>query len=227
MPTEKTADGKSLNSINPLSKYNDPEYVRVSDVLKVISKGSRMVRWYYKFKDYKEMMESLRLSAKRGSDVDNAVKELLSGVEIEPNPAIKEYLRAFSKWQDEWRFKAILRDEEVFDTDLKYVGTLDLYGSLNNPKSTKNDLVVIDIKTGEPGRDKDGNKIYETYSSMHQQTAAYASAVTKMGRKVTGTYILRLFSDGNYLFEPDKDPKKSFEIFKAALTIRRLGGKIE
>jgi hypothetical protein len=51
--------------------------------------------------------------------------------------------------------------------------------------------------------------------------------VQKAGHKVTGTYILRLFSDGNFAFKKDLDPKKSFEVFKSALNIYHLtGGKL-
>jgi hypothetical protein len=219
------ADGKSINSKNADSKYNDPEYIRVSDILKVVSKGDRMVRWYFKFDSYKEMMESFRKSAERGSMVDNITKELMLGNTPEVPAEYQPYIDAFKKWQSEWSFNLMFADEEVSDSELQYVGTLDLYGILRAKRASKEERVVIDIKTGVPTRDKEGNLVYEAYNSMHWQTAAYAHALKKV-HKVDGTYILRLFSDGNYLFEPDKDPKKSFTVFKHALGIRRLIGKI-
>lgn len=222
--TGVTADGKSLNSKNADSKYNDPEYIRVSDILKVIDKGFRMVMWYYKFKSYKEMMEALRLSAVRGSTVDDATKRIMKGEEVELAEEYKPYIEAFRKWQSEWSFNLLHADLEVSDDVLKYVGTLDIYGILRAKQSSKEQKVVIDIKTGVPTRNKEGQMVYEVYPSMNWQIAAYAHALKKV-HTVDGTYILRLFSDGNYVFQPDSNPKKSFEVFKHALAIRRLIGK--
>lgn len=226
--TENTlADGKTINEGKALSKYKDPEYVRVSTVLKVISKGERMTHWYYKFDSFKEMMENLRKSAERGSKVDNMTKELMLGNEVEVPPEYQPYIDAFKKWQAEWSFNLMHADQEVSDEELKYVGTLDLYGTLRPRKSSKEEYVVIDVKTGVPTRSKEGEIVYEIYPNMHWQTAAYAHAFKKVPKKVDGTYILRLFSDGNYLFEPDKDPRKSFTIFKHALGICQLAGPIK
>jgi len=224
---EVVADGKSINSKNADSKYNDPEYIRVSEILQVISKGERMVRYYYKFKTYAEMKEALRKSAERGSKVDQATKDILLGKTLDIEEEYTPYIEAFNKWRSEWSFNVLQADTEVFDETLKYVGTLDLYGILRAKQSSKEEYVVIDIKTGVPTRTKDGEKVYEVYSSHHQQTSAYAHAYKKMEHTVDGTYILRLFNDGNYVFQPDLNPKKSFDIFKHALGIRRLGGKIQ
>lgn len=224
---EVIADGKSINSKNADSKYNDPEYIRVSDILKVISKGERMTRYYYKFKSYADMMEALRKSAERGSKVDQATKDVLLGNPLNIEEEYLPYIEAFNKWRSEWRFNLLHADTEVSEETLKYVGTLDLHGIIQAKDSKKEEWVIIDIKTGVPTRSREGEKVYEVYDSHHWQTSAYAHAYKKMLNRVDGTYILRLFSDGNYIFQPDLNPKKSFDIFKHALGIRRLGGKIQ
>lgn len=220
------ADGKAINSKNDGSKYKDPDYIRVSDVLKMFPKGERFVHWYYKFKNYAAMREGLRQASERGSFVDDLIKKILNNEPHEVPPEYDQYILAFDKFRKDWDFEVILSDQEVSDPELKYVGTLDLYGILKNKLTEKSEHVVIDIKTGVPTMDKFGNKTYETFMSMHCQTAAYARAINKTNR-VTRTYILRLFSDGNYLLEADKDPKLSFQRFKTALDFRRLVGNIE
>lgn len=221
-----TADGKTINSKNAGSKYKDEDYIRVSDVLKMFPKGERFVHWYYKFKNYAAMREGLRQASERGSIVDDLTKKILNNEPHEVPPEYDQYILAFDKFRKDWDFEVLLSDQEVSDPELKYVGTLDLYGILKNKLTGKEEYVVIDIKTGVPTRDKFGNKAYETFRTMHCQTAAYARAISKTNR-VTRTYILRLFSDGNYLLEPDKDAKLSFQQFKAALDFRRLIGTIE
>lgn len=224
-----TSDGKTINQDNPGSKYNNPDYIRVSEFLQFIPKGERMTHWYYKFRNYKEMREALRLSNVRGSWVDNFVKNRLLKNSDEPvPPEYQGYVDAFDKFYTDWRIDLIVADKEVSDDEHKYVGTLDIYGAVSNSKLGISKLGLIDVKTGEPGKNREtGEPVYEVFPSMHCQTASYAHAFRKSGNVVEKTYILRLFLDGNYLLEPDNDEKKSFDIAMAALALRRLTGPIK
>lgn len=224
-----TSDGKTINQGNPDSKYNDPDYIRVSEFLKFIPKGERIVRWQYKFKSYAEMMQALRKSAERGSWVDNYVKEQLLGTWSQDIPEeYAGYARAYSKFRENWNIEVQASDQEVSDPDYKYVGTMDIRGTLFSIKNPSLDpkTYVIDVKTGEPTMDDMGNLMYEVFPVMHYQTASYRKADLKMGNASDGTAIIRLFSDGNYVFQVDGNEEKSFQVAMAALALRRLTGKI-
>jgi hypothetical protein len=216
-------DGKTVNQTKDNSKYKDSNYVRVTEALGVLDKGEGMKHWYYKFKSYSEMMEALRKSAERGSKIDETIKLIYKGdTTVVAPPELSGYMTAFMKWRQEWRFNCMQSDLEVFDEELKYVGTLDMYGELYNSKTVPR-RIIIDIKTGEPGRNKDGTPKYDIYDSMFQQTAAYKNAMPKShGVRVDENWVLRLFSDGSYVFQPDPDYTKNFTIFKHALAIKRL-----
>lgn len=212
-----TADGAQLNN-TPTSKYKDKDYVRVTSAIRQLSKDDRLARWMINsFKDYDEYLESMRLSAERGSKVDQAIKDLLKGLELTPEQRepVKPYLDAFEKFLSTWGITGASFDEEVSDDEWKLVGTLDIFGDIKNgqlyPKA------VIDIKTGHPLRNKDGSKKYEIFEEMHWQTAAY--------RKMKGAesnWILRLFDDGEYRFEQDPNYAKSIQIIEYATKIAHL-----
>lgn len=226
-----TADGQALSLDRADSKYKDPNYVRVSSVLSVATKGERIVRWYYKFKSHSDMLEGLRKAAERGSHVDQLVKNLMLQDSVEvPAPYVK-YIEAFYAWKRDWDFNLLRADFEVYDPKLQYVGTLDLFGELTqkSDRGLKSKKIIIDVKTGVPARGQDGQPVYEVYNNQHWQTAAYRSAMETMldegidgGAKCDGNWILRLFSDGKYVFEPDKNYESSFKIFKSLLTIYKL-----
>lgn len=226
-----TADGQALSLARADSKYKDPNYVRVSTVLKVANKGERIVKWYYKFKTHAEMLEGLRKAAERGSHVDQLVKNLMLREPVEVPPEYEKYIQAFNAWKQEWDFNLLRADFEVYDPKLQYVGTLDLFGELTqkSDRGLKSKKIIIDVKTGVPARGQDGQPVYEVYNNQHWQTAAYRSAMEVMldeniegGSRCDGNWILRLFSDGKYVFQPDNDYAKSLKIFKSLLTIYKL-----
>lgn len=217
------ADGKSKNQDKQDSRYKAPGYIRVTKALGMLDKGEGMKHWLISFKNYKEMQESLRLSAVRGSRVDEIVKQISTGQNLEQinvEPEYSKYVQAYLKWRQEWKFELLSADEEVYDDEKKYVGTLDMYGKLIHNGSPPSH-VIIDVKTGDPGRNEDGSPKYAIYDNMHQQTAAYRQAKSKLV-PVDANWILRLFSDGNYLFQPDLNYEKSFKIFDHCLAIAHL-----
>lgn len=208
------ADGKELNQKKEGSKYKNPDYIRVTEALAHINDPSdkRLERWKINnHKTYDEYEEGLRLSAERGSWIDDAIKKLVRKEPIGEVPEDKKgYIAAFFKWQSEVRFELGGYDEEVSDDVDKYVGTLDLWGKLDK-------TCVIDIKTGKPTRDKEGSPKYEVFDKQFWQTAAYRNA-----KGVDENYVLRLFNDGNYRFVKDPNYENSLAIFRSGLNTARL-----
>lgn len=213
-----TANGAEIQQKNPNSKYKDKNYIRVTTAIRQLSKDDRLARWMINsFKTYDEYIESMRQSAERGSRVDEALKKILMGTKRSNLPqdevlGIETYLDAFESFLRSWTIVARSTDEEVVDEELKLVGTLDIFGDIKNGETYPD--AVIDIKTGHPTRDKDGSKKYEIYEEMHWQTAAY--------RKMKGAHsnwILRLFDDGEWRLEQDKNYQKSIEIITLAAKI--------
>ena len=209
-----TADGQTKNKGNEGSKYKDPDYIRVTTALGYIhyDPDNRLQKWSInKHKDFYEYQEGMRISAERGSDVDNAIKCILEKKNFELKEELWPYIDAFRKWQEEWPFEVTDCDKEVHNEELKFVGTLDIRGKL------KGKDVIIDIKTGRPLRNQDGTKKYEVFPKQLWQTAAY--------RYATGAeenWILRLFDDGAFKFVQDINYDNSLAIFKHGLSLARL-----
>lgn len=221
------ADGKTLNQNKQESRYKREGYVRVTTALEQMDKGEELKRWMISFKTYADYREALRKAAERGSIVDNIIKQIVSGVDPDTIGVEEQhtgFIKAFLTWNASANFSLLSADEEVYDDDMKYVGTLDLYGTVQHDGGKH---VIIDIKTGEPTRDKEGNSVYRVYDEQKWQTAAYRHAKTKMGHRVDENWVLRLFSDGKYKYEQDIHYETSFEIFSNALRIAQLKAQLK
>jgi hypothetical protein len=123
------------------------------------------------------------------------------------DPQVFNGVLAFMKWADEHQVKFLSSERFVYSKKHNYAGIMDCEAVINGKKS------VVDFKTS--------NGIY---NEMRYQVAAYQAAVEEEEKKKYpgDKWIVRFGKeDGEFEAHQYDDHEKDFEVFLAALTIKR------
>jgi len=87
-------------------------------------------------------------AATRGTDVHNAIEQIILGVEPEIERDAAPYVEQFRRFQDEHRPEYLLAEAPVYNPEHGYAGTLDGVVQFPQPiKSGKSGPFVLDVKT--------------------------------------------------------------------------------
>ena len=122
------------------------------------------------------------IAAARGTRIHEATMLLDYGEEVEVDPDIAGYLKAYQRFLDDYNPKWEGIETIVYHDGLGYAGTIDRYGIVDGRKA------VVDIKTGA----------YNKYP-MCAQLGAYITALAKMtGFRAENAFDLMLSKDGTY-----------------------------
>ena len=139
----------------------------------------------------------LQQAARRGTLVHEATESMDYGFDVEAEPDIAPYLRAYADFLNTYRPETLFAEWRLHGADEEYAGTLDRLYRVNG------ELWVVDIKTtGSPTR--------QNYISYCAQLYAYAKAYDDdSGEGLPKRFILFLKKDGKYrLIDVEEYEKK-------------------
>ena len=167
----------------------EEEYHRVIDeALEIGNDTHKWIEYYINNQHAWDATDGLRLSN------DLRSKETLDSV------------KAFIKWEREFKPQWIDAERKIYCDKYKYAGTVDAVAKINGR------VCVIDFKTSK--------KIYKPY---HLQVAAYAQAIKRidgLGRWPLGI-ILRLDKETGEYEQKVFEPKDHFNTFKKCLELKQ------
>lgn len=155
---------------------------------------------------YKTIDESiLRVAAKRGSDVHEAIEFYARYGIMECQQEAEPYVKAYMKWAQEYAPQTIQTEQATWHKQLMYAGTVDTVSLVQGKKT------LIDYKTTA--------ELNDMLTSV--QLEAYAQALSSHGVDIEQKAILHLRRDETYRFKvyPLHDVE-AWKTFSALLTIR-------
>lgn len=122
------------------------------------------------------------------------------------HPDALPFFEAWLRFKKETGFRAILTEQVVWSTKLRYAGTLDILGT--RTKDTPSPDELLDAKC-----------VWTMGASTGPQTAGYGMALVEShGIKVKKRGGLQLLRDGSFKFFPYSNPNDE-HVFKACLTV--------
>lgn len=142
-----------------------------------------------------------------GTFVHEATEYVDMGGEIPDSyPGADGYIEAYRKFKADYSFDPIEAEMQIYSKALKYAGTIDRIGEINDK------LSVLDIKT---------TSVLEI-GYVGPQTAAYEKAYKELTgtRKSLVRYALQLKPDGSYKLQKCTD-KEDLQAFMSALNVYR------
>lgn len=142
--------------------------------------------------------DTLATAAGRGSRAHEQVEAIVKYGVVESDEDTKPYIDAFMSFQSMAHPKWLASEYMVYHKQMRYAGTVDLIGLVDNDDGTGVD--VIDLKT---------TASYHPVM-LSTQLGAYANALVSHGVKVRGLYGLQLLKNGKFRFEHVEDGYKTF-----------------
>lgn len=141
---------------------------------------------------------TMSTAANRGSRAHEQIEHIVKyGVE-EVDPDTEPYIRAYKNFCRDYDPMWYESEYRTYHKNLRYAGTIDLIGSINDHPEDCVD--IVDLKTTQ--------RIHPKLLSC--QLAAYAEALRTQGVKVRDVYGLQLKKDGSYVFVKIKEDMKLF-----------------
>lgn len=138
-------------------------------------------------RSYSKVNQSvLDYAANRGRAVHEVLENYDLGLELEANPEIEGYIRAYLDFEQVYKPRWTEVEKIVWSVFHSYAGTLDRAGFLNG-----GEFAIVDIKTSQPTK--------EALVSLCCQTAAYEIAHHEQSPQPVNKRLgVFLKSDGSY-----------------------------
>lgn len=148
-------------------------------ILSVYPKSQQLIQWIASH-GMEESYEIRNEAGKRGTQVHNAIQNLLAGGNaIREQFELEEWwkLNTFKAWYDEYKPEILATEKTLYSKKYRYAGTVDCIIRLGGK------ICIVDWKTAKT--------VHPEYSL---QVAAYAYAAREMGivQSVEGTAVLLL-----------------------------------
>ena len=125
----------------------------------------------------------------RGSKVHHLTETPIDDVEALDEPEeIKGYLRAYKKWETDFKPEILEVEKTVFSEKYGFAGSLDRIMKVGDK------IVLLDIKTGK-----------DIYDEVYLQLSAYKQALKEEGYEVEEMAPLLLKENGDYKYAPTSD----------------------
>jgi len=198
----------SIRAVNKRGWYEvgDQEYISVTTVLSIISKGDGLLNWYAKL-GFEKAKEVMKEKGKRGTTVHKTIEQYLRGniknFDLQPKE-IKTFCEPVAKWVNDMGLDIMDIERIVYSDKSRFAGSLDILAKLPDGK-----IIIGDFKTSKA--------IYNTY---FLQLAAYAKALQEKDKiKVDSLVIIRPDEDGELEIQSMDNIDELYEIFLSALKI--------
>lgn len=146
----------------------------------VYPKSQFLIDW--QIENGKEESERIRdEAAEEGRKIHSYIEDLTKGLVIPAEavtPKARRCIKAFLTWYDEYKPEIISVEQQVYNVDKGYAGTIDMVARVNG------EVTVVDFKTS--------NAVHESY---RVQVAAYVQAYNMTATEpATKAFILHLNS---------------------------------